>query len=94
MTGGDKIDLFIAATIKDCRIHKGHLALYMALFHFWKGKNYISPIGLFASEVMKVAKISSNATYHRLIKELHDYGYIKYEPSFYKYSASKVFLSV
>lgn len=87
-----KLEAFVGATTKDCRISRGHLALYLALLHFWEQSQYSSPISLFAHQAMPVAKISSNATYHRLIRDLHDFGYIRYCPSFYKAKASLVYL--
>ncbi|WP_199119267.1 hypothetical protein [Pedobacter sp. ASV28] len=92
MNGANKIELFITAAIKDCRLNKGHLALYMALFHFWSQSDGHNPMSLFCQQVMPVAKISSNATYHRLIRELDEFGYIKYSPSFYKAKASLIYL--
>ena len=41
---------------------------------------------------MHVCKISSNATNHKCIKELHEYGYLKYSPSYNPYKGSLVFL--
>lgn len=92
MNKEDKIDLFISSATKDCRINKGHVALYVTLIHFWKGQNCINPLRLFGQQVMPVAKISSNSTYHRLIKELHEFGYINYSPSYYKAKASLIYV--
>lgn len=39
---------------------------------------------------MRVSKICSNATYHKCIKELNDYGYLEYIPSFNPYKGSLV----
>lgn len=41
---------------------------------------------------MHVCKISSTATYHKCIKELHQYGYITYTPSYNPYKGSLVLL--
>ncbi len=41
---------------------------------------------------MEVAKISGLATYHKCIKDLHDYGYIQYEPSYNPAVSSQVYL--
>ena len=41
---------------------------------------------------MRVSKICSNATYHKCIKELNDYGYLEYIPSFNPYKGSLVSL--
>ena len=41
---------------------------------------------------MKVSKISSKATYHKCMKELHNFGYLKYMPSYNPYKGSLVYL--
>jgi len=41
---------------------------------------------------MKVCKISSNATYHKCIKELNEFGYLRYSPSYNPYKGSLVYL--
>ena len=41
---------------------------------------------------MRVSKISAKATYHKCIKELNNYGYLRYEPSFNPIRGSLVYL--
>ena len=41
---------------------------------------------------MRISKISSKATYHKCLKNLHAQGYIKYEPSYNPFKGSHVFL--
>lgn len=41
---------------------------------------------------MKLAKIHSKATYHRVIQELARYGYILYNPSYHPVRGSEVSL--
>jgi hypothetical protein len=41
---------------------------------------------------MRISKISSKATYHKCLKNLHALGYIKYEPSYNPYKGSMVSL--
>jgi hypothetical protein len=41
---------------------------------------------------MFVAKISGPATYHKCIKDLNDFGYIEYVPSFNPAINSRVYL--
>jgi hypothetical protein len=41
---------------------------------------------------MKLAKISGVATYHKSIRELDEYGYIRYEPSYNRYKRSVIYL--
>ena len=43
-------------------------------------------------EVMRISKISSKATYHKCLKNLHSLGYINYEPSYNPFKGSHVIL--
>ena len=65
----------------DPRLHPAHISLYMALFFYWNLHHF--PIEFYANriELMKMAKIGSRSTYHRLIKELSNWEYITYLPT-------------
>jgi hypothetical protein len=41
---------------------------------------------------MRISKISSKATYHKCLKNLHNLGYINYEPSYNPFKGSHVIL--
>lgn len=73
---------FYAAIIEDPRIGTTHISLYMALFHFYNLNEFHNPIEITRTSVMKVAKISGLATYHKTIKDLQQFGYIVYIPSY------------
>jgi len=73
----------------DQRISSTHISLYMALLHECSKSHFQGPIVIDRSEIMKKAKISSRVTYNKRIKELHEYKYIEYQPSF-KYRGSLV----
>lgn len=47
---------------------------------------------LYPAMLMTQAKIASRKTYYRLLRDLHEYGYILYKPSFYKGKASEIYL--
>ena len=42
---------------------------------------------------MAIAKISALKTYYRCIKDMSDYGYLRYVPSKKKNRASKIYFS-
>ena len=86
------VDNFFTAIADDARISTTHISLYMALLKLWNEGGGRNPIQVFSKIVMPICKISGIATYHKCIRELHDYGYIKYTPSFYRSSGSAVFL--
>ena len=83
---------FYQAIVNDNRIGASHICLYMALFQLWNLNQFKNPVAIRRDEVMPVAKISSKATYHKCIKELEQYGYIRYYPSRNHACKSSVFI--
>ena len=69
-----------------------HVSLYIALFQFWNCNRFKNPISINRDEVMRISKISSKATYHKCLKNLHSLGYINYEPSYNPFKGSHVIL--
>lgn len=86
------VEDFFSAIADDPRINTTHISLYMALLKIWGERRFESPIRVFSYEVMPLCKISGIATYHKSIRELHRYGYIRYVPSYYRFSRSKVYM--
>lgn len=84
---------FFLAIEKDYRISTTHIGIYAALLQYWKKHQYANPIQVFSYEIMSIAKISASTTYHKCIRNLSDYGYIKYEPSYRRNKGSKVFFN-
>ncbi|MGZ3913534.1 MAG: hypothetical protein ACXVLT_13910 [Flavisolibacter sp.] len=66
----------------DPRIGPAHICLYLAILKCWFDNEGRQPVSVFAKNLMQSAKIFSVSTYHRAIKDLDAYGYIKYEPSY------------
>lgn len=64
----------------------------MSLFQFWNCNRFKNPISISRDEVMRISKISSRATYHKCLKNLHSLGYINYEPSYNPFKGSHVYL--
>lgn len=73
---------FYTAIRDDHRIGTTHISLYMALFHFYSLNQFQNPISITRAAVMEIAKISGLATYHKCLKDLAQYGYIEYNPSY------------
>lgn len=83
---------FFEKVADDDRLNPTHISMYVSIFQLWNANRFKNPISISRNLVMKVCKISSNATYHKCIKELHEYGYLKYAPSYNPYKGSLVFL--
>lgn len=82
---------FYEVIAEDARISATHISLYLALLQAWKKRLSKSPFFIQRDTVMKVAKISRK-TYNKRMKELQQYGYIKYEPSSNPFVRSSVYL--
>ena len=83
---------FYSAIREDHRIGPTHISLYMALFQFYNLNKFKNPIQITRSSTMQVAKISGIATFHKCIKDLNDFGYIQYLPSYNPSINSQVYL--
>lgn len=73
---------FYTATSNDTRITSTHVAVYVALIYAWTFQN-TNPIQITRKQIMHLAKIKSNATYQKCIRELQLFEYIIYQPSFH-----------
>lgn len=83
---------FLKAVILDPRIGTAHISLYCGLLKLWQEQNYKNPFLITRRALMPVCKISGCATYHSKIKDLHQFGYIVYTPSYNYYEGSQVWL--
>src|SRR6185312_14626382 len=84
---------FFSAIENDPRISITYIGIYAALLQYWKEHDCKNPMQVFSYEIMWIAKISATTTYHKTIKDLNDYGYIRYEPSFKRNQGSKVYFN-
>ncbi|GBF18047.1 MULTISPECIES: hypothetical protein [Arenibacter] len=75
---------------RDSRLNPTHISLYMALFQFWNINRFPEVFYINREEVMVMAKIGSKATYHRCLRRLHDWKYIRYLPSHNPYKGSQI----
>jgi hypothetical protein len=83
---------FFDKVANDKTLNPTHVSLYMSLFQFWNCNRFKNPISISRDEVMRISKISSKATYHKCLKNLHALGYINYEPSHNPFKGSHVYL--
>jgi hypothetical protein len=83
---------FFEKVAVDKTLNPTHVSLYMSLFQFWNCNRFKNPISISRDEVMRISKISSKATYHKCLKNLHSQGYINYEPSYNPFKGSHVYL--
>lgn len=77
----------------DTRLNPRHLNLYCALFDLWKYKAFPESFRITRKDLMKATPIKSIATYHKCITDLHELGYIIYQPSYNPKEGSLVAIS-
>jgi len=80
---------FYEAIEDDGRIGASHISVYMALLLAAGFENFIAA---YRSEIIQKARISRR-TYNKCMRELQEFGYIRYEPSSDPACASKVYLN-
>jgi len=83
---------FFSAIENDPRISVTHIGIYAALLQYWSEHGCVDPVRVFSSEIMRIAKISASTTYHKAIRELSEYGYLIYNPSFNRMRASRIYI--
>ena len=83
---------FFDKVASDERLNPTHVSMYVSLFQFWNASRFQNPISISRNELMKVSKISAKATYHKCMRELNDFGYLQYKPSFNPFKGSLVYL--
>jgi hypothetical protein len=76
---------------KDDRLLPTHLSLFTGLFVCWQRNSFTSPFSVTRKTLIAFSKIASIATYHKCIKELDEYGYIRYQPSYHPKLGSQVY---
>jgi len=72
---------FMDLVKEDPRIGPSHISLYLAIVNCCQIQEQL-PVYAFGRDLMKGAKISAVATYHKCMKDLKEFGYIEYVPSY------------
>lgn len=86
------LSVFFNAIAGDARISITHIGVYAALLEQWRRQCFENPVIAFSHEIMLLAKISTKTTYCRIVRELSDYGYIRYESSLKRNKGSRIFI--
>lgn len=86
-TGG-----FLIIAAQDERIMTMHICLYLVLCAL-DSRSVDIYFSISRREIMRLTKIRGIATYHKIIRELHTFGYIEYIPSYHPVNGSVVKLN-
>ena len=86
------LSFFFSAIENDPRISITHIGIYDAILQYWMEHQFANPMQVYSYQIMPIAKISASNTYHKAVRQLNEYGYIRYLPSFKRNQAKKVFI--
>lgn len=84
------LSAFFSYVKADNRLTCAHVSLYMALFQYWNYNRFRNPFPVYRDNIMQLSKIGSKDSYYRCIKDLHQAGYIFYNPSVSKFHPVKI----
>ncbi len=92
MLYSEELNRFMNEVREDGRIGPSHISLFMAILQCAdrQGEN---PVCVFSRDLMPLAKISGSATFNKNIWELHNYGYIRYIPSYNHFLGSMIYIN-
>ena len=93
MKPGDEIEKFLDRAREDPRIGPLHISMYTAILYCRSKQSGHNPVAVSARRLMPLAKIRGAGPYHRTLRQLHEYGYLHYEPSYDERHPSKVWLT-
>lgn len=85
------LDRFFRLAAKDPRINCVHIGLYAALIYQLSKQDNPGVLAVYSHEMIGPAKFSCRETYYKYMRELSEYGYIRYEPSNNNRARSKVY---
>lgn len=85
---------YLKIMIKDARINVWHLALFLAIIQLAEDQNEEKLIRVSRSQLMLLSHINTAPTFHKYFKELQDFGYFKYTPSYHPGFRSTLQLSL
>jgi hypothetical protein len=83
---------FIFPVVHDGRLGPQHVSMYVAIVWCWVAQGRPEWVTVSGKELGPLAKIFGSSPVYRCLRELHDYGYVVYRPSYNPVEKSKVFL--
>ncbi len=81
---------YIDRITEDTHLRPNHVSLLLALCDAWIKSQFQSTYHVSRRRLMRASHIHSIATYHKVIKELQVFGYLKYDPSYHPVKASQI----
>lgn len=94
MKNAQQLEILYDDLRNDRRIRTVHISIYMGFFFLLSLNDFQNPISITRREMMQISKIGGYATYHKCIKDLQKFGYIKYFPSYHPAFGSLVYVNI
>src|SRR5688572_10869058 len=85
---------FMDGLAPDVRLKPTHISLCTALCHAWVRSDFQNFFQISRRKLMAASRIQSKATYHKVMKDLQAFGYVKYTPSYHPVKGSSVSLVI
>ena len=83
------LENFLKRAHEDPRIGPVHISIYLGLWKLWRESGgQACGIRFFSYQLRPLGKVSSYATFHRVIRDLHAFGYIEYTASYNRFIGS------
>lgn len=81
---------FLFLADRDQKMRPTHISLYLALFRQWNSFRFCETMSVNRLHIMASSKIGSRDCYYRVLKDLHDWGYLEYHPPNYPRDSAMV----
>jgi hypothetical protein len=89
----DQIMNYLSICMDDTRLNVWHLAILAAILNLGYRQGQWQRIKVSRSKIMALSHINTLPTYHKYFKQLQDFGYFKYRPSYHPDYRSEVELN-
>jgi len=77
-----QLNAFFLILSNDKRLNATHVSMYVVLFYQWNNARFSDAFFINRNEIMTLSRIGSKGTYHKCIKDLHNWKYLEYLPSY------------
>jgi len=82
METSELLSSFMQAIAENTKVSAHHISVYMALLDYKNRTGKQGAFTVFSREILPYAKLSRPGTYHRIMMDLAQFGYIRYTPSY------------
>jgi len=76
------LNSFFLKLSHDKRLNATHVSMYVVLFYQWNNARFSNEFYINRNEIMGLSRIGSKGTYHKCLKDLHEWQYLEYLPSY------------